>query len=860
MSNILGLSHQVNCHIRTFNHPALRSSTDENRDDGEEDEPPSWNDGPSCDRDGEGRSRKIYHGRRRREASMSRSLYSPLLAVFIFIVAFALLGPSSNFLCAASKDLVARPASDSLSVDSLDSIAADLHLITSSDELDESQHIQFRPRDQYCSFECCISFMNPLDLVDRNQLRGSANTRILQAATEKNASNPCPTETPEAASSGMPIPPGLQYTFIIVLLSLSAIFSGLTLGLLSLDLSGLEIVMAAEDASMARAARAIYPVRKNGNLLLCTLLLGNVAVNSLLSILMADITTGLVGFFASTFSIVIFGEIIPQAVCSRFPLQVGEKAVPIVKVFIVLLAVVAYPLAFILNKVLGREIGTTYSQSEMAKLIELHVQGGHFDHETGAAMTGALRYHGMSVKDAMTPLKNTFMLGADERLGFDTVAKIFKTGYSRIPVYEVTKSNVIGLLFVKDLIFLDPEDEIPVRNFVQIFGRGLHIVWPEDKLGNVLKLLKQGRSHMALVRDVNHGDGTLDPFYEIKGIITLEDIIEIILGDEIVDETDELVEVNDPESLPQRSGHMGEFISGVLENADNESNTDETKGRVSRWKMSSSQGIDWESRLRLLDERLVDEHLSPDEVRAVAAHLKTNYPKAVELISDKQLKGLLASVPVTEIRPAQTCASDECDDDACNWIPTDPAEFLYERGVPADFCTLVLTGKLTVMSGADKFRSDVSNWGVLGTRALTDPSYVPDFSAWVVPTPHGTSGCRCIKLDRGSFFHAVDNTALEKTGRAVIDMNTSSHLSSHEQSQNGDPKPYNGSPPSPGRTTVVNNIKPSSDLAEPEIPPDSVDPAHPPYVIPEDQKIIHKRRSKLLHAFIHSKKQESSDE
>jgi metal transporter CNNM len=196
----------------------------------------------------------------------------------------------------------------------------------------------------------------------------------------------------------------------------------------------------------------------------------------------------------------------------------------------------------------------------MAKLIELHVQGGHFDHETGAAMTGALRYHGMSVKDAMTPLKNTFMLGADERLGFDTVAKIFKTGYSRIPVYEVTKSNVIGLLFVKDLIFLDPEDEIPVRNFVQIFGRGLHIVWPEDKLGNVLKLLKKGRSHMALVRDVNRGDGTLDPFYEIKGIITLEDIIEIILGDEIVDETDELVEVNDPGEFTAIHCHFHCFL------------------------------------------------------------------------------------------------------------------------------------------------------------------------------------------------------------------------------------------------------------------------------------------------------------
>jgi metal transporter CNNM len=484
---------------------AARSGTDEIRDDGEEDEPPS----PRLS------SRRCWG---LRVASRGCLLLGAIVFLGIFITG-----------CGALEyyDEAVRFDTNELTVSSKNGAA-----ISYEDDT---------PKE--CSFECCASLLDTSWLNDENHLRGTT-IRFLQAAT-----TPCP--APEQSSVN--IPAGLQYTFIVILLVLSAIFSGLTLGLLSLDLSGLEIVMATEDASLARAARAIYPVRKNGNLLLCTLLLGNVAVNSLLSILMADITSGLVGFLASTFSIVIFGEIIPQAVCSRFPLQVGEKAVPLVKMFIVLLAAVAWPMAFILNKVLGREIGTTYSQSEMTKLIELHVQGGHFDHETGAAMTGALRYHGMSVRDAMTPLHNTFMLSSDEKLGFDTVAKIFKTGYSRIPVYEVTKSNVIGLLFVKDLIFLDPEDDVPVKNFVQIFGRGLHIVWPEDKLGHVLKLLKKGRSHMALVRDVNHGDGTHDPFYEIKGIITLEDIIEIILGDEIIDETDELVEVNDPGKLTSYS-------------------------------------------------------------------------------------------------------------------------------------------------------------------------------------------------------------------------------------------------------------------------------------------------------------------
>ena len=104
----------------------------------------------------------------------------------------------------------------------------------------------------------------------------------------------------------------------------------------------------------------------------------------------------------------------------------------------------------------------------------------------------------------MTPLIHTYMLNVDEKLSFETIAVIFKTGYSRIPVYEVSVNNIIGLLFVKDLIFIDPEDETPVLNFIQIFGRGVHVVWPDDKLGEVLCELKQGRSHMALVRDVNN--------------------------------------------------------------------------------------------------------------------------------------------------------------------------------------------------------------------------------------------------------------------------------------------------------------------------------------------------------------------
>jgi len=112
------------------------------------------------------------------------------------------------------------------------------------------------------------------------------------------------------------IPVVVQVLILIVLLSFSALFSGLTLGLMSLDITGLEIVMAGEDPNAAKYAETIYPLRKEGNLLLCTLLLGNVAVNSLMAIFSAELFGGIVGTISSTVLIVIFGEIIPQALVS----------------------------------------------------------------------------------------------------------------------------------------------------------------------------------------------------------------------------------------------------------------------------------------------------------------------------------------------------------------------------------------------------------------------------------------------------------------------------------------------------------------------------------------------------------------
>ena len=153
---------------------------------------------------------------------------------------------------------------------------------TKTDSSSSSQFLAARfLEDTECSVDCCKQFEDDL----------------------------CPSENEWISN----IPFAIQIILIILLLCLSALFSGLTLGLMSLDKTGLEIVMGGDDPQAAEYAKKIYPVRENGNLLLCTLLLGNVAVNALLSILLAAYAGGIIGFVSSTFMIVIFGEIVPQA-------------------------------------------------------------------------------------------------------------------------------------------------------------------------------------------------------------------------------------------------------------------------------------------------------------------------------------------------------------------------------------------------------------------------------------------------------------------------------------------------------------------------------------------------------------------
>jgi len=374
----------------------------------------------------------------------------------------------------------------------------------------------------------------------------------------------------------------LEWVAIIVLIAFSGLFSGLNLGLMSLDPVGLEIIMASDNKNNIKSANKIKPLRDRGNWLLCTLLLGNVAVNAELSILLADKTTGMAGFLISTALIVVFGEIVPQALCSRYALAIGAKTVWIVWPLMALMAVIAWPISIVLDYLLGEELGTIYSNKELTKLVEITAKNrpGTMSNNMENMLKGALQLNDKYVSDVFTEMNLVFWLNEEETLTFDLLTKIFKLGHSRIPIFrEVNKVNYcIGLLYVKDLILVDPDDNVPITKVLQAFDHHHSPidVWKYDDLQKTLQTFINKRQHLAFVKDKKgHKPGDVmtkrdgvGAYY--CGIITLEDVIEEILKKELVDEYDNYV---DPADLKTTTPRLKEINwSNSLFNRNNNMN------------------------------------------------------------------------------------------------------------------------------------------------------------------------------------------------------------------------------------------------------------------------------------------------
>ncbi len=315
----------------------------------------------------------------------------------------------------------------------------------------------------------------------------------------------------------------MEYIIVVVLILFSALFSGLTLGLMGLSAPELKRKMSLGNKDAAK----VYEVRKNGNLLLCTLLIGNVAVNTALSIFLGSIASGLTAGLVATALIVVFGEITPQAVFSRFALSIGAKTAWLVKIFIFILYPICWPIARVLDKVLGEELPTIYSKKELMKIVEEHEDteesGVQADEER--IMKGALTFSDKTVEDVMTPRTVVKALECSEKITEDMLSDLREASFSKFPVYKEKEDNIVGTLFISQLVGGGNLS----KKVGDIADKEVHTVNEDKNLDFLFRAFLRTHRHLFVV---------IDEFGGMTGVVTLEDVLEEIIGVEIVDETD----------------------------------------------------------------------------------------------------------------------------------------------------------------------------------------------------------------------------------------------------------------------------------------------------------------------------------
>lgn len=403
---------------------------------------------------------------------------------------------------------------------------------------------------------------------------------------------------------------GLSAFFVIF----AGIMSGLTLGLMSLGLVDLEILQRSGSPTEKKQAAVILPVVQKQHQLLVTLLLCNAGAMEALPIYLDKLFNQYVAIILSVTFVLFFGEVIPQAICTRYGLAVGSNFVWLVRILMVICYPIAYPIGKILDCVLGHN-EALFRRAQLKALVSIHSKeegkGGELTHDETTIISGALDLTEKTAEEAMTPIESTFSLDVNSKLDWEAMGKVLARGHSRVPVYSGNSRNIIGLLLVKSLLTVRPETETPVS---AVSIRRIPRVPADMPLYDILNEFQKGSSHMAAVvkargkskahlspiegekeegnkiagmdsqvttpllskqdgksdhvvvdipkipKPINikkeasshHSSGeTNGPQLsediedgEVIGIITLEDVFEELLQEEIVDETDEYVDVH----------------------------------------------------------------------------------------------------------------------------------------------------------------------------------------------------------------------------------------------------------------------------------------------------------------------------
>jgi CBS domain containing-hemolysin-like protein len=372
--------------------------------------------------------------------------------------------------------------------------------------------------------------------------------------------------------------PALQIAIIVICIIFSAYFSATETAFSTFN--KIRIKNLAEKGN--KKASLVMKLSDNYDTLISTILIGNNIVNilasSLATLLFVDLLKdGSLKDFASTIStavltiiILTFGEISPKTVAKKLPETFVMFSAPLINLLVYLL----FPLSFVfkqlqnlLSKIFKEKEDAGITEEELISIIEEAEEEGDIDKEESTLIKSAIEFKELEVSDIFTPRIDITAISKDASK--EEIKTLFtESGYSRLPIYENDLDNVIGILYYKDFYTVD------FKELDEIMKPVIYVA-KSQKVNDLLKELQDKQLHLAVV---------MDEFGSTAGIVTLEDILEEIVG-EIWDEHDEKIieiqEIAEKEYIVSGKANVSKFFDTLEINEEPEAQT------VNGWVMTA---------------------------------------------------------------------------------------------------------------------------------------------------------------------------------------------------------------------------------------------------------------------------------
>lgn len=324
----------------------------------------------------------------------------------------------------------------------------------------------------------------------------------------------------------------IEIVALAILIGLSGFFSGLEVALVGIRKSKvLQLVR-----EKARGSKALHKLKSNPGHMMASVNLGNNLVNVASTALATDVALKLFGneglaiaIGIMTFLILVFGEITPKTYCNANATKIALRYSKILLGF----SYAFYPLVKLFEKItkgMVKLTGSSYlpppiTEEEIKGVIDQGLEEKAIEKQERELVHGALNFDEVIIRAVMTPRTKMFTLNSKMML-FEGLPLINQSGFSRIPLYGDNKDEIVGILHVRDILKQLEKDQKIIT--LQQIARKPIFVSQEKKVSDLLKEMQGRQTHMAIV---------LDEFGGVEGCVTLEDLVEEIVG-EIRDETD----------------------------------------------------------------------------------------------------------------------------------------------------------------------------------------------------------------------------------------------------------------------------------------------------------------------------------